>query len=110
MNTLLNDELLARVAFHHFGGWREFNPLAVVFRPLRRTRTFRFWQPFRDFTHGYPEALHRIESEFFALIGVQRHEPSADERHRKVCAWVRSFGKDAFPCRLHTLLLSLAVR
>ena len=25
---------IARLAFHHFGGSREFNPLAVVFRPL----------------------------------------------------------------------------
>jgi hypothetical protein len=69
--------LLARAAVHHFGGWREFNPMAVVFRPFRRTRKFRFLQPFRDFKHGHPEALHRMESEFFGLIGVQRHYPSA---------------------------------
>jgi hypothetical protein len=68
---------LARAAVHHFGGWREFNPMAVVFRPFRRTRTFRFWQPFRDFKHGRPEALHRMESEFFGMIGVQRHDTSA---------------------------------
>ena len=65
---------LARAAGYHFGGWREFNPMAAVFRPFRRTRTFRFLQPFRDFKHGHPEALHRMESEFFGLIGVQRHE------------------------------------
>src|SRR4029434_4504982 len=29
---------LARTAFHHFGGNREFNPLAVVFRPFRVSR------------------------------------------------------------------------
>ena len=69
---------LARMAVHHFGGWRELNPLAVVFRPFRRTRTFRFWQPFRDFKHGHPEALHRMESEFFGLIGVQRPETPAE--------------------------------
>ena len=67
---------LARMAFHHFAGRREFNPLAVVFRPFRRTRTFRFWQPFQDFKHGHPDALHRIVSEFFELIGVQRSDPS----------------------------------
>lgn len=66
---------IARLAFRHFGGSREFNPLAVVFRPFRRTRTFRFWQPFRDFKRGHPEALHQMESEFFALIGVQKHDP-----------------------------------
>jgi hypothetical protein len=63
---------LARLAFHHFGGYRQFNPLAVVFRPFRRTRIFRFWQPFRDFKHGDSEALHHMETEFFALIGVQK--------------------------------------
>jgi hypothetical protein len=63
---------VARLAFHHFGGYRQFNPLAVVFRPFRRTRTFRFWQPFRDFKHGNPEALRQMESEFFGLIGVQK--------------------------------------
>jgi hypothetical protein len=68
---------LARAAVHHFGGWREFNPMAVVFRPFRRTRTFRFWQPFRDFKHGNPEALHRMENDFFGLVGVQRHDAPA---------------------------------
>lgn len=68
---------LARMAFHHFGGSREFNPLAVVFRPFRSTRTFRFWQPFRDYKHGDPEALHRMESEFFDLIEVHRHKNPA---------------------------------
>lgn len=68
---------LARMVFYHFGGWRAFNPLAVVFRPFRLTHTFRFLQPFRDFKHGRPEALHQMESEFFGLIGVPRHDPSA---------------------------------
>ena len=60
---------LARLAFYHFGGDRQFNPLAVVFRPFRRTRKFRFYQPFRDFKHGRPETLHKMEGEFFGLIG-----------------------------------------
>jgi hypothetical protein len=63
---------LARIAFQYFGGQREFNPLAVVFRPLRRARVFRFWQPFRDFKHGDPEPLRRLEKELFELIGVRR--------------------------------------
>jgi hypothetical protein len=63
---------LARLAFHHFGGQREFNPLAVVFRPFHRTRTFRVWQPFRDFKHGHPEPLRQMENEFFRLIGVKK--------------------------------------
>jgi hypothetical protein len=59
---------LARMAFYHFGGYRQFNPLGVVFCPFGRTRTFRFWQPFRDFKHGDPEALHKMESEFLGLV------------------------------------------
>lgn len=65
---------IARLALHHFGGYRQFNPLAVVFRPFRRTTIFRFWEPFKDFKHGQPGTLKRMESEFFALIGVRRPE------------------------------------
>jgi hypothetical protein len=50
---------LARAAFRHFGGRREFNPLAVVFRPFWRTRKFRFWQPFREWKHGSPASSSR---------------------------------------------------
>ena len=67
---------LRRMAFYHFGGDREFNPLGVVFRPFRRTRTFRFWQPFRDFKRGRPEALQKMEDEFFGLIEIQRPDPT----------------------------------
>jgi hypothetical protein len=63
---------LKKIAFYHFGTYRKFNPLAVVFRPFRRTRIFRFWQPFRDFKHGHPDALQKMEREFFELISVQR--------------------------------------
>ncbi|MGQ0637154.1 MAG: hypothetical protein ACT4QC_21305 [Planctomycetaceae bacterium] len=68
---------LARMAFRHFGGSREFNPLAVVFRPFRPTRIFRFWQPLKDSMHGKPEALQRMESEFLALIELPGHDRSA---------------------------------
>ncbi len=68
---------LARMAFHHFGSYRQFNPLGVVFRPFGRTHIFRFWKPFRDFKHGHPEALQKMQAEFFQLIGVHSHWPSA---------------------------------
>ena len=68
---------IAKLAFYHFGGDWQFNPLAVVFCPFRRSRTFRFWQPFRDFKHGHPETLYQMERELFGLIGVKRHEPSS---------------------------------
>ncbi|MEX2029517.1 MAG: hypothetical protein WD906_00885 [Anaerolineales bacterium] len=42
------------LVFWYFGWGREFNPLAIVFRPLRIARVFRFWKPFREFKHGRP--------------------------------------------------------
>ena len=54
--------------FQFFGGGREFNPLAIVVRPLRWTKVFRFWRAFRDFKHGRRESLTRIEREFFECI------------------------------------------
>lgn len=58
---------LAKIAFYHFAGYRQFNPLGVMFRPCRRSKVFRFWQPFRDFKNGYPEALHKMESDSLGL-------------------------------------------
>lgn len=65
---------LSRLAFYHFGGHRQFNPIAVVFKPLRRTRTFRFWEPFREYNQGRPDSLYALEREFFLLTGIQRPE------------------------------------
>ena len=59
---------LAVLAFRYFGGSREFNPLAIVFRPARFTRSFRFYKPFRDFKHGRTEAVTKMEHDFLNLI------------------------------------------
>lgn len=56
------------MAFRLFGRYREFNPLAVVFRPFRFSKKFRFWKPFKDFKHGKVEPLERMEKDFFALV------------------------------------------
>jgi hypothetical protein len=61
---------LATMLFWHFGGRREFNPLAVVIRPLEWGETFRFWQAFRDYKHGKPAKLAQVAAAFFrALAG-----------------------------------------
>jgi hypothetical protein len=59
---------LAVLAFRYFGGWTDFNPLAVVFRPLRLARSFRFYQPFREFKHGKPEAVEKLKQELFEVV------------------------------------------
>src|SRR5437016_10637014 len=48
------------MAFRAIGGFREFNPMAVVFRPLRFSKVFRFWKPFKDFKHGNEEPLEKM--------------------------------------------------
>ncbi len=59
---------LAVLAFWYFGGDREFNPLAIVFRPGRFRRVFRFWRPFLDFKHGKPQPVERMRDELLGLI------------------------------------------
>ncbi len=56
---------IAQLAFYYFGGLRQFNPLAVVFRPFHRSQVFRFWLSFADFEHGHPAALHQMEKDMF---------------------------------------------
>ena len=61
-------QTLAVLAFHYFGGNREFNPLAVVFRPCRIARRFRFYQPFREFKQGKTEAVEKMQQELFDMV------------------------------------------
>lgn len=62
---------LSAAVFHFFGGSREFNPLAVVVRPFRWGRAFRFWRAFRDAKHGNRDALQRVETEFFTCLASE---------------------------------------
>lgn len=61
---------LSVAVFHLFGGSRDFNPLAVVVRPLRWGRAFRFWRAFRDAKHGDRDALRLVETQFFTYLGL----------------------------------------
>jgi hypothetical protein len=59
---------LGVAVFHHFGGAGEFNPLVVVFQPLRLARVFRFWSAFKDWKRGYKEPVERLRQELFASL------------------------------------------
>jgi hypothetical protein len=67
---------LAVTAFRFFGGNREFNPLAIVFRPFRLTKRFRYYKPFCEFKHGKPEAVDELTAQLLALLDGPR-APSA---------------------------------
>ena len=58
---------LASMAFRHFGGYREFNPVAIVFHPFRRVKVFRFFEAFKDKKHGKTETLKKLEADFFEI-------------------------------------------
>ena len=59
---------LAVLAFRYFGGYRTFNPLALVFRPFCLARHFRFYEPFCEFKHGKTEAVAKMERELYDLL------------------------------------------
>jgi hypothetical protein len=66
-----NNWSLAAACFRHFGTHREFNPMAVAFRPFRRAKVFRFWKPFRDYKHGRPTALEETEKALFHYLAYK---------------------------------------
>ena len=68
---------LSAAVFHFFGGSREFNPLAIVVRPLRWVRVFRFWRAFRDAKHGDRTALQLLETQFFEYLGIPDHDAAS---------------------------------
>ena len=61
---------LAVFAFRYFGGDRNFNPIALVFRPFRFVRVYRFFEAFKDLKHGDPQRVEKIKRELFEMIGV----------------------------------------
>jgi hypothetical protein len=59
----------ARV-FRHFSPSQGFNPTAVLFPRLGRTRRVSFYQAFRDFKHGKEAKLREAEETLFAFIAA----------------------------------------
>jgi|SRR5271157_1010179 len=59
--------LAARV-LRSFGGGREFNPMVILFRPLRPARTFRFWSAFTEWKHGKTDSVERLRNELFLQL------------------------------------------
>jgi hypothetical protein len=59
---------LGVAVFHHFGGAGDFNPLVILFQPLRVARVFRFWSAFKDWKRGYKEPVERLQQELSASL------------------------------------------
>ena len=61
---------LSTIIFRHFAGEAAFNPMAIVIRPFRLARVYRFYEPFKEFKHGKPESLKNIESSLFRVLNA----------------------------------------
>jgi hypothetical protein len=74
---------LAVAAFRFFGGNRDFNPMAVVFRPFRIARSFRYYKPFREFKHGKPEAVNQLTDRLLAML-----DGHGVHKRRRRCSYI----------------------
>ena len=62
---------LAVLAFRYFGGYRNFNPIAMVFRPFRSVKTFRFFEAFKEFKYGSTRKVENKRKELFEVLGIR---------------------------------------
>ena len=58
-------------AFHHWGGQREFNPIAIVYFSLADVRVFRFFKAFHELKRGKSGTLDKVESELVQLVNAE---------------------------------------
>jgi len=58
---------LAVLAFRYFGGYRNFNPIGMIFRPFRFVKTYRFFEVFK---HGDVKRVEEIRRELFDDLRV----------------------------------------
>ena len=63
---------LSVLAFQYFGKDRNFNPIAIVFRPFHLVKTYRFYEAFKDFKHGRPRKVEEIKRALFETLGVEQ--------------------------------------
>jgi len=59
---------LSVLLFRHYGGRHEFCPPAIVFRPFRRARCFRFYEPFRAWKHRNSAPLESLEQALYDAL------------------------------------------
>ncbi len=55
-------------AFHHWGGNKDFNPLAIVFLGITSVKTIRFHKAFLDRKHGSEDTLQEAEEKLLELV------------------------------------------
>jgi hypothetical protein len=56
------------LAFRLVGGYSNFNPLVIHFRPFRPAQRFRFWSAFKDWKHGDTRAVEQLRRELASVL------------------------------------------
>lgn len=59
--------------FRHWGGTREFNPLAIMSCGPLRIQVFRFYRAFRAYKKGNPVPLQEVERRFLQALATTEH-------------------------------------
>lgn len=59
--------------FRTFGGSKDFNPLVLVFRPLRPVKDFRFYPAFQARKRGRPEELHQVTDRLLQCLSREQN-------------------------------------
>ena len=54
--------------FRTFGHGRNFNPMVVLFRPLRRAKTFRFLPAFQEWKHGNRTSVEELRRDLMQAL------------------------------------------
>ena len=57
--------------FNYFAGDREWNPMAVIFKPFKVPRTFRFWSGYKSLKRGNSVALNKEIREMFDYLNPE---------------------------------------
>lgn len=63
---------LAVLTFRYFGGYRNFNPIGLVFRPFRHVKTYRFFEAFKKFKHGEPREVEALKNSLLEHLRAVR--------------------------------------
>jgi hypothetical protein len=58
------------LAFRHWRGERDFNPMAILFLPRKPVVTLRFRPAFKELKHGNPEPLRALEGALLRDLGA----------------------------------------
>jgi hypothetical protein len=68
---------LSTLVFRAFRGETSFNPMVILFRPLRWPAQFRFYESFKQRKHGKHESLAELEAKLEKQLGIAMAPPSA---------------------------------